>query len=165
MVDVYMQQTLDFISKYTNIKSFKEYIITVDFKHIKEDYGYDYNLGKKRSIAIVSGVDYKHIYVRNHACQLDNEVGPAYISICNEGVISLQFYSNGKSHRANGPAVVFFSRDGALISEAYFLRGNYHNKNGPASRAFIDGIWNNSFALDGSFISLETFLKRRALSI
>ena len=70
------------------------------------------------------------------------EDGPAEIWYDKDGSIEkISYYKNGKFHRKNGPASIYYYKNGYLTQKEYFFNGKRHREDGPS---FIRYYRNNS---------------------
>jgi len=68
---------------------------------------------------------------------------------------------NGKRHRTDGPAYIFYKSDGSLGSEAYYLNDKYHRTDGPAIICYNRNgqVSCEEYYLNDKFLSQKEFDK------
>ena len=90
--------------------------------------------------------------------------GPAYIYYNADETLNCECYIlNDKYHRTDGPAVIYYNRDGGIYSEHYFLNGQNHRVDGPAAIYYNkDGSINIViYWLYGKTLSKDEFLEQQ----
>jgi len=59
--------------------------------------------------------------------------GPACIYYYKDGSVSREFYYiNNKVHRTDGPALIWYNQDGSVSSKHYYINDKRHRLDGPA---------------------------------
>ena len=55
-----------------------------------------------------------------------------------ETVKKLEFYKNGKKHRIDGPASIWYNESGEIRTETYYINNKLHRLDGPAEIRYYE---------------------------
>ena len=73
--------------------------------------------------------------------------------------ICMEYYHiNGKSHREDNPAVIYYYENGNIKIEYYYINGNSHRENGPADIWYYE---NGSIKCEYYFINGKQLTKEQ----
>jgi len=73
-----------------------------------------------------------------------------------------EFYKlNGKRHRENGPAMIWYYENGNIEIEEYYINDEYHREDGPAYiRYYKNGnISNERYCINDKYLTKQEFDK------
>lgn len=74
----------------------------------------------------------KKIYY-NDDMDIHRDNGPAIVWYFRDGKIDTEIYmKNGKKHREDGPAQIEYDEEGIIIYESWYREGKQHREGGPA---------------------------------
>jgi hypothetical protein len=93
------------------------------------------------------------------------EYGPAIIYNNNGRITSVAYYQNGKPHREDGPAIIFYGEDGSIIEEYWHVAGRLHRTDGPATFRLSGNAAVFSYYLEGKKYTKEQWEQEVAQSL
>jgi antitoxin component YwqK of YwqJK toxin-antitoxin module len=76
-------------------------------------------------------------------------------------IIAVKYFDNdGKLHRENGPAFIYFYKSGELLQEKYYFHGIRHRKDDYQSISYYPNgnIWKLEYYENDTLIDSKTFI-------